>query len=310
MNRIQYRKYGGPDVMRYEYFNVSGPQKGQVLIRVKAASINPTDWKIRRGEMKFVTGKKFPRAMGFDFAGVVDMLGPGVTRFNVGDHVFGMATVKESGAFAEALVIEEEFVAIKPPELTFEDAACLPTASVTAWNALVDKGNIKSGDTVFIGGCMGSVGKAAVQIACLKGAKIHGSCEKDLIDQARDLGVKYPINFIGADYSGMKGKFDIFLDTSGQLPLAARLGMLNKHGVVAELLVTPGKYNRSLFNRKIKIVICTPTHLILEQIARAAATQKLKIPIGKTVAFKNAIELITEIEQGKKIGGKGVLIME
>jgi NADPH:quinone reductase-like Zn-dependent oxidoreductase len=134
------------------------------------------DWKIRKGDMKMMTGRKFPRGLGHDFAGVVEAAGPNVTRFKVGDEVFGATGLKESGTFAEALVTEAKTVFLKPQSLSFEEAAALPIVSATAWNALIDKAKLQAGQRVFITGCLGGVGRVAAQIARMRGAEIAGSC--------------------------------------------------------------------------------------------------------------------------------------
>ncbi len=165
MKRIQYDKYRGPELMRLADFELPLPGKGEVAVKVKFAAINPIDWKVRSGYLKFVTGKAFPRAMGSDFSGTVISVGPGVARFKPGDAVFGLSRIKESGALGDAVITEESFLAKKPDSISFEDAACLGTPGVTAWNGLVDKANLASGKRVFINGCTGAVGEAAVQIA-------------------------------------------------------------------------------------------------------------------------------------------------
>jgi NADPH:quinone reductase-like Zn-dependent oxidoreductase len=133
------------------------------------------DWKIRKGEMKMMTGRKFPRGLGHDFAGVVEALGPQVTRFKVGEEVFGVTGLKESSTFAEALVADEKTVFLKPRSLSFEEAAALPIVSAAAWTALVDKAKLRAGQRVFITGCLGAVGRVAVQIARMRDAEIAGS---------------------------------------------------------------------------------------------------------------------------------------
>lgn len=127
MKRIQYSKYGGPELMRVDDFELPAPATGEVAVRVKFAAINPIDWKLRSGEMKIVTGRAFPRAMGMDFSGIVTAVGPGVTRLKMGDAVFGLARFKESGALGQAVVTKEAFLAKKPDNISFEDAACLGT---------------------------------------------------------------------------------------------------------------------------------------------------------------------------------------
>lgn len=165
MKRIQYHKYGGPEVMRFEDFEPAPPGSGEVLISVRAAAANPYDWKVRNGEMKMMSGRKFPRGLGYDFAGVVEAVGPGVTRVSVGDDVLGVAPIKTSGAFAEMVVAVEKGVAKKPAEISFEEAAAIPTIGGAALQGLVTKGKLQAGQSVFIHGCLGGVGRAAVQIA-------------------------------------------------------------------------------------------------------------------------------------------------
>ncbi|RMV46007.1 Alcohol dehydrogenase, zinc-containing protein [Pseudomonas syringae pv. helianthi] len=162
MKRIQYSKYGGPELMRLEDFELSAPGKGELAVQVRFAAINPIDWKLRNGMMKIVTGNAFPRAMGMDFSGTVTAVGADVTRLKVGDAVLGLARFKESGAFGQAVVTRETFLAKKPASLSFDDAACIGTPGITAWNGLIDKAKLQAGQHVFINGCSVAVCKASL----------------------------------------------------------------------------------------------------------------------------------------------------
>ena len=195
MKRIQYHQYGGPEVMRFEDFEPARPGDGEVLVRVRAAAANPYDWKVRNGEMKIMTGQTFPRGMGYDFAGVVEAVGHGVTRLGVGDDVLGAAQIKASGAFADMVVADEDGVAKKPAGLSFEEAAAIPTIGVAALQAVVNKGQLQPGQAVFVHGCLGGVGRAAVQIALARGASVAGSCRASAMQDARDLGVAPTVEF-------------------------------------------------------------------------------------------------------------------
>ncbi|GLS22925.1 hypothetical protein GCM10007874_59450 [Labrys miyagiensis] len=175
MKRIQYYTYGGPEVMHLEDFELLTLAKGRITIKVKFAAINPIDWKVRQGNLKMLTGKSFPRAMGSDFSGTVLNVGTGVTRLKPGDPVFGLSRLKESGSLGEAVVTNEIFVAKKPSELSFEQAACLGTAGVMAWMGLVDKAGLKAGQRDFVNGCTGSVGETVVQLAHMLGGHCHAS---------------------------------------------------------------------------------------------------------------------------------------
>lgn len=310
MKQIQYNRYGGSEVMRLMNSSIATPGPGEIAVRVKAASVNPIDWKVREGNLKMVTGKIFPRLMGSDFSGIVEAVGSGVTRFKPGDSVFGLSRLKESGSFAEAVITNESFVAIKPDLLSFEQAACLPTAAVTSWNGLVDKAQLKSGQRIFINGCTGGVGQAAVQIARMFGAIVDGSCSVSSIPMARKLGVEHAFDYRKIDYSSLKESFDIVYDTSGTLPGSTGFSLLKKKGIFIDLHASPVKFLQAFFNKRLKLVICTPRPSILDEIAQAAVNGKIQMTIGESVSLKDAINLITDLEKGKKIGGKALIMMD
>jgi NADPH:quinone reductase-like Zn-dependent oxidoreductase len=174
MKRIQYHRYGGPEEMRLETYEMPPPRAEEIVVRVKAASINPFDWKVRQGALKFMVRGQFPRAMGSDFSGVVESVGAGVTRFRAGDDVLGTTPLNTSGAFGEKLITKEKLAVKKPASLSYEDAASLPIVGVTAWLALVSKGHLRAGQRVFVNGAYGGVGQAAVYIAKALGASVDG----------------------------------------------------------------------------------------------------------------------------------------
>ncbi len=310
MKRIQYDQYGGPELMRLEDFNLAIPDKGQVAVRVKFAAINPIDWKLRNGQMKIVTGNRFPRAMGMDFSGTVISVGPGVTRFKPNDEVFGLAPFKETGALGQAVVTNETSLAKKPDNVSFEDAAYLGTPGVTAWNGLVDKAKLAIGMRVFVNGCAGAVGEATVQIAQMLGAVVSGSCSADDMDRARSLGVQSVFDYRTTDLSKISERFDVVYDTAATMTTATGLGLLREGGVFLDLNPTPGKFIRSIFSRRLKPIVCTPKPDILESIARAASEGKFRLPIAEIVPLSEAIQLINALETGHKRGGKALVAMD
>lgn len=310
MKRIQYNKYGGPELMRLEDFELATPGKGEVAVQVKFAAINPIDWKVRNGYLKMVTGKVFPRAMGSDFSGTVISIGPGVTRFKPGDAVFGLARIKESGALGHAVVTHETFLAKKPDDVSFEDAACLGTPGVTAWNGLVDKAKVTVGKRVFVNACAGAVGEATVQIARILGATVSGSCGAGAMERARLLGVQTVFDYRATDLSKIGEHFDVVYDTAATMTTAVGLSLLRKGGVFLDINPTPGKFFRSIFNRRLKPIVCTPRSDILDGLARAAEEGKLRLPVAEIVPLSEAIRLVTALEAGRKLGGKGLVVMD
>ncbi|MES5047782.1 NAD(P)-dependent alcohol dehydrogenase [Rhizobium nepotum] len=310
MKRIQYHKYGGPELMRLEDFELVSPGKGEVTVKVKFAAVNPIDWKLRNGQMKIVTGRTFPRAMGMDISGTVISIGPGVTRFKIGDPVFGLARFKETGALGQAVVTKETFLAKKPDTVSFEDAACLGTPGATAWNGLVDKAKLAAGERVFINGCTGAVGEAAVQVALLRGAAVSGSCSAGAMERARSLGVESVFDYRTTDLSTIRERFDVVYDTAATMPISVGLGLLREKGRFLDLNPTPVKFIRAMFSQRLKVIVCTPRAEVLDNLALAAEHKNLRLPIAEIVPLHEAIPLITALEAGRKLAGKALVGMD
>lgn len=152
LERLEYDRYGGPELVHLSSFTLPKPTGDEVVVRVVAASINPMDWKIRSGQMKFFTGSKFPRAMGAEFSGIVEAVGSKVLKFKAGDAFIGSVTMKASGAFAPKLITSQNLLVKKPDNLSFAEAACLPIADITAWLVLVKNVKLKRGQKLFING--------------------------------------------------------------------------------------------------------------------------------------------------------------
>ncbi|MFJ3895386.1 NADP-dependent oxidoreductase [Streptomyces sp. NPDC090083] len=307
MRRIQYHQYGGPEVMRLEEFEPARPGAGDVLVRVRAAAANPMDWGIRGGAMKMVTGRKFPRGLGYDFAGVVEAVGEGVTRLAVGDEVLGGASIKASGAFADMVLAAEKGVVKKPAELSFEEAAAIPTVGLTAFQALTKKGNLQAGHTVFINGCLGGVGRAAAQFALARGASVGGSCRATVMQDARDLGIDPTVEF-GFDPETLSGRFDIVLDTAHTLSDKAAKHLLKPGGRIVGLHPTPATFAKAALPGPYRVLVAQASPEDLEEVARVAALGALRVPIGRTVPLTDAIEALTELERdGTPKGGKLII---
>ncbi len=307
IKRIQYHKYGGPELMQLEDFKAPKPGKGEVLVRVRAASANPMDWKVRNGDTKMMTGRHFPRGMGHDFSGIVEEVGEGVTRWHPGDAVLGGMSLKASGAFAEVVLADQDSIAAKPDQLSYEQAATLPTVGVTAVQSLIDNGELQAGQSVFINGCLGGVGRAAAQIAVMHGASVGGSCRDRSSNAARDLGIA-PV--VGFDFEPrtLKDQFDLVFDTAGTMPLKSARTMLKPGGRFLDINMTPRKMVRSLLARDYKGVIAKYTPGSLEKVAQAAAEGQLDLPVARAVPLSDAIGALTELERDRTPkGGKLVI---
>jgi NADPH:quinone reductase-like Zn-dependent oxidoreductase len=307
MKRIQYHRYGGPEVMRFEDFRPARPGPGEVLVRVKAAAANPMDWKIRNGEMKIMTGRKFPRGLGHDFAGVVAAVGDGVTRLGVGDEVLGGTSLKAAGAFAEMVVADEKAVVLKPANISWEEAAALPVVGLTAFQAMVNTGKLHAGQAVFIHGCLGGVGRSAAQIALAHGASVGGSCRDTAMHEAQDLGIDPMVEF-DFDATKLAGRFDVVLDTAGTLPVKAAQALLKPGGRIIDINPTPAKFVRSALPGPYRVLIGKAAVADLEAVAQAAGKGILRLPVSHTVPLGKAIAALTELERNRTPkGGKLVI---
>ncbi|MGD9599902.1 MAG: NAD(P)-dependent alcohol dehydrogenase [Steroidobacteraceae bacterium] len=260
MRAIRYRCYGGPEVLHAESVARPVPPDEGVLVRVRAASANPLDWHYMRGKpyiMRSSSGAGAPKdpAFGVDFAGTVVAVGSAVTRFKPGDAVFGGRT----GAFGEYVVVREtRAIVAKPANVSFEQAAAVPVAGVTALQALRDKGGLKPGQKVLINGASGGVGTFAVQIAKVLGARVTGVCSTRNVELVRSLGADEVIDYTKDDFTKRTGQYDLIVDMVSSHPLRATLSALKPDGV----LVIVGSNDKGNFlgplKRSLRAILLAP----------------------------------------------------
>ena len=232
MKAIVYRCYGSPDVLKVEDIEKPTPADDEVLVRVHAASVNPLDWHYMRGSpyiMRLGTGIGSPdeTRLGVDYAGTVEAIGSKVTRFKPGDAVFGGRT----GAFAEYVTVREgRALAMKPANVSFEQAAAVGIAGVTALQALRDHGKLEPGQKVLINGASGGVGTFAVQIAKALGAEVTGVCSTRNILMVRFIGADHVIDYTQEDYTDSDERYDLIVDMVGNHSLMANRRVLADDG--------------------------------------------------------------------------------
>jgi NADPH:quinone reductase-like Zn-dependent oxidoreductase len=231
MQAVVYRRYGPPDVLEYEELDKPIPAQGEVLIQVRAASVNPYDWHFLRGTPSFIrlfTGLRRPKSprLGADVAGVVIAVGPGVTRFKPGDAVFGIC----KGAFAEFACGKETALAPKPERLSFEQAASVPIAGITALQGLRDCGRVQPRQRVLIIGAAGGVGTFAVQIGRWLGAHITGICSTRNVAFVQSIGADRVIDYTLQDFTRSDDQYDVIFDLVGSHPLKAIRRVLHSKG--------------------------------------------------------------------------------
>ena len=261
MKAAVFKRYGGNDVVELKDMPVPVPGPAEVVVKVHAMSVNPVDWKVREGQARIFTGSKFPKVLGSECAGEVAETGAGATKFRQGDRVVMYASVKKLGAFAECACTAEERVYPIAEGITFEQAACLPIAGLTALQSLRDHGKIAAGKKVLINGASGGVGHFAVQIAKVFGAEATAVSSGRNVDFVKELGADKVIDYSKEDFTRGSERYDLVFDAVSMSSFGACKRILMRSGryvntlpnatLVAQVLTSflPGRKARSMWVR-------------------------------------------------------------
>lgn len=232
MKAIVYRDYGPPEVLKCEEMERPTAGDNEILIKVRAASVNPLDWHFMRGMpyfLRLMTGLRQPKdkRLGVDVAGRVEAVGKNVTQFKAGDEVFGTCR----GALAEYACTSESALVIKPDSVTFEQAASVPIAAFTALQGFRDRGQIQPGQKVLINGAAGGVGTFAVQIAKSFDADVTGVCSTKNVELVRSIGADHVIDYTQEDFTKSGQRYDVFFDCVGNHSLSSCRRVMNPRGI-------------------------------------------------------------------------------
>jgi NADPH:quinone reductase-like Zn-dependent oxidoreductase len=280
----------------------------EVLVAIAAASVNPVDWKVRVGELKLITGRTFPKTLGSDFAGVVERVGAGVAVPSVGNRVYGITPMmmRKPGAHAERLVVARKRLRRMPDGLSFEQAAALPVAGLTALNGLRQCGDLH-GKTVLINGGTGGVGHFAVQIAKARGATVTAVCRERNAGRARSLGADVVIDYRKQDFTDSSVRYDVVFDAFGHLKYPAVARVLTDRGVLVTTLPAPSLIARAVWQR-----VVGDKHIVLgnlrdrpedyAELERLLADGSVKPVIDKIVPLAEAAQAYAALEAGGTVG--------
>lgn len=282
--------------------------EGQVLITIKAVSINPVDYKTRNGDLKLIVGSKFPKIVGSDFAGVVKEVSPGIDNFKPGDRVYGAVSAfsGKPGSLAELVCTNFKNVRHLPAGMSFDEAASLPVAALTALNGL-RRCEVKQGSKVLINGATGGVGHFAVQIAKAKGATVTATCNASNIELAKKLGADKIAEYQKEDLANISNEFDAILDAWGKMKFADILRLLKKDGIYASPLLLFGSSFFSVFSRLLfqKTLTSSNMRALPEDYAEIEslfASKKLKPFIENTFSLENSRNAFDLAENGRPRG--------
>src|ERR1700757_2728975 len=288
MKAIRIHKYGGPEVLQYEGAPRPKPQAGGGFVPGHAAGVNPIDWKVREGEMKDLWPHTFPLILGWDLSGVVEKLGKGVSRFKIGDDVYGLPDPTRGGAYADYIVVRESELALKPKSLHHIRAGAVPLAALTAWQSLFDAGQLQPGQRVLIHAGSGGVGHFAVQLAKWKGAHVFATASTRNQDLLRQLGVDEPIDYTQQRFEDIARNIDIVLDTIGDNTQERSWSVLKKGGVLVSLVQPPSEEKAKELNVRAAIIGAQPNGAELAEIAKIIEAGELAPVIDRILPLSEA----------------------
>jgi NADPH:quinone reductase-like Zn-dependent oxidoreductase len=303
MKAVRLHEFGGPERLKYENAPKPEPKDGEVLIKVAASGINPIDWKVGEGMMEKMVKHPLPLIPGWDVAGTVEALGPGVTAFAVGDAVFAMADNQRDGTYAEYTALPANTLCAKPSSVDFTAAASIPLASTTAWEALTEEANLQSGQTILIHGAGGAVGAFAVQFAKVKGAKVIATATGDDIAYVRGLGADTVIDYKTEKFEDEAHGVDAVLDTIGGDTQARSWATLRDGGVlvttVGVIAETPEAAARGVQGKPFG---ARPDGKVLAEIARLVDTGEVKTRVGATFPLSEVKQAQEQAKSGHTQG--------
>jgi len=316
MKAIVYRSYGSPDVLQLTEVDKPVPKDDEVLIEIVAAALNAYDWHLMRGKpfIARLSGGLFkPRTtiLGEDVAGRIVEAGPKAGQFKPGDEVFGDLASCGSGGFAEYARARENVLALKPAGLTFEQAAALPMAAVTALQGLRDKGGIAAGKKVLINGASGGVGTYAVQIAKAFGAEVTAVCGPGSQDLARSLGADIVLDYTKTDFAGQGRRYDLILAANGDRPPSDYLRALEAGGICVVAGGSNKQIFRSLFlgpwlslgrRKKIVVMMARMNRKDLAFIADLLQAGKVRAVIDRRYPLSETAAAMRYLEEGHAKG--------
>lgn len=309
MNKVIYKQYGGTEVL--ELVDVPTPEvkPNEVLVKIKAVSINPLDWKLFKGEMALMAGKKFPKGVGIDFSGIVEN---NTSQYKKGDEVFGILDgFKGIGALAEFVALPEASIAPKPKNISFEQAATLPVVGLSALDILNKLGEVNKGDEILINGATGGIGIFLTQFAKNKGAIVTTVTGTSGIDLVNKWSVDAAVDYTKQNILNSNKLFDVVVDLSGKMAVADAKTIMKNKATFINTLPMPLSIISSFFNnifssKKHRILMLKPTEASLRDLSQVAE-KPLDFVIDKTFPLKDVTAAYQHAMKG--VTGKVVIIL-
>ncbi len=299
MKAVQINQYGDNSVLENIDISVPTALPNQVLVKLKASSVNPVDYKIRSGFFAGQMTKNFPFTLGWEGAGIITELGEEIGQFKIGDEVMFMPNFMQGGTYAEYVAINENEILHKPKSISFTEASIVPASLGTAYTALIEDGEIKNAQKILIHGAGGAVGQMAVQIAKNKGLFVIGTATGSIITELLDLGIDQVIDYATTDFSKAVKDLDVILDLVGGETLAKSYPLLKKGGTIISTTQPPNIAELEKFGITGKMTL---TRLNAEKFNEAIQwieDGKIKIKKPQIYNLANAKEALSLVENRK-----------
>jgi NADPH:quinone reductase-like Zn-dependent oxidoreductase len=294
MKAVVAHEYGGPDVLKYEQSPRPEPKENELLVRVIACGVNPADPLVISGRMAREFGTHLPLVPGYDVAGVVEKTGATVTRFRKGDAVYGYALF--GGGWAEFAVLTENEAAIKPKTMKFTEAAAVPLAALTAWQALIDVAKLSAGQTVLVHGGSGGVGSFAVQIAKAREARVIATASTANQDLLRQLGADVTIDYTKTKFEEVAKDVDVVIDPVGRDTLARSYAVVKKGGIITTLVARPDQAQLDKYGIRGTSISVKPDGNELAEITKLIEAGKIKPIVSQVLPLADAVKAVEQAD--------------
>lgn len=302
MKAVRIHDYGNTDVLAYDDAPMPSISPTDVLVRVVGASVNPVDWKIREGYLRQMISYPLPLTLGWDVSGVVEAVGSGVSRFNVGDAVYSLPDMKRNGTYAEYVAIRADEVAHKPKTISHIEAASLPLAGLTAWEALFTVGQLAEKQRVLIHAGSGGVGSLAVQLAKARGAFVIATTSGRNCAFVKSLGANEVIDYRTQRFQEVAKDIDVVFDTIGGEVQDASWSVLKPGGILVSIVSPPPVERAKALGMRSAFVFIEPNADILAQLAELVDTGSLRPIVGAEFGLKDIAKAHALSQTGRVVG--------
>jgi len=302
MKAIVVHQYSGPEVLKLEDMPVPTPKEDEMLIKVFAAGVNSFDGLLRSGKYAKIFKMQLPWIPGYDIAGTVEKVGGKVSKFKVGDPVYAFISIPTGGGYAEYALAKPNQVALKPATISFVEAAGVPSVALTAWQALVDKANLQSGQTVLIHGASGGVGMFAIPIAKIRGAKVFATASTANQDFLKQLGADVAIDYKTQKFEDIAKEVDVVVDGVGGETLARSYSIVKRGGILVGLV---GRVDQAQLDKHgIRGVSLEAEYNgdQLAQIGKLIDERKIRVIVSQTFPLVEATEAQEKADTGHARG--------